>query len=280
MKLQPAVAGAFYPGSRKQLEAALDSFGEEEAPRLAGTPTALLLPHAGYPYSGAVAALGYRGLSAPVETVIVAGPSHYVSFRGVSVFSGDSAVTPLGEISVDGEAAEFLMKSDSRIAEIMPAFAREHSVEVHLPMIQTYLPRAKVVPIVMGQGVKEAVEPLTKALLALAQKKSFLFVASSDLSHYPMYETAVKADRQFLEALLTGDEKKVDGTDEKIMSQGYPDYYCTHCGKEPVSVLLRYAKGTGASKIQLLAYRNSGDVTGDRSRVVGYGAVAFCKNEF
>lgn len=277
MKLQPVVAGAFYPGSRKELKTALDTFAREDTPKLEGDPVAFLLPHAGYPYSGAVAALGYRALSTPFETVLVAGPSHYISFRGVSVFAGESVVTPLGEVAVDQEAAEFLMKADSHIAEIMPAFAKEHSVEVHLPMIQTYLPKAKVVPIVMGQGMKEAVEPLAKALLALSQKKKFLFVASSDLSHYPVYETAVKADRQFLEALLTGDEKKVDGVDEKIMSQGYPDYYCTHCGREPVSALLRFAKGMGAEKVQLLKYRNSGDVTGDHSRVVGYGAVAFCK---
>lgn len=277
MKLQPVVAGAFYPGSRKELKAALESFGQEEVPKLEGDPAAFLLPHAGYLYSGAVAALGYRALSTPVDTVIVAGPSHYIPFRGVSVFAGDSAVTPLGEVAVDVEAAEFLMKSDSHIAEVMPAFAREHSVEVHLPMIQAYLPKAKVVPVVMGQGVKEAVEPLAEGLLALAKKKKFLFVASSDLSHYPDYETAVKADRQFLDALLTGDEKKVDGTDEKIMSRGYPDYHCTHCGREPVSTLLRFAKGMGAGKTQLLKYRNSGDVTRDHSRVVGYGAVAFSK---
>ncbi len=251
--------------------------GKEEAPKLEGEPLAFLLPHAGYPYSGAVAALGYRTLSTSIETVIVAGPSHYLPFRGVSVFAGESALTPLGEVAVDQAAAEFLMKADSHIAEIMPAFAKEHSVEVHLPMIQTYLPKAKVVPLVMGQGVKEAVEPLAKALLALSREKKFIFVASSDLSHYPAYETAVEADRQFLDALLTGDEKKVDGVDETIMSQGYPDYYCTHCGKEPVSVLLRFAKGMDAKKSQLLAYRNSGDVTGEHTRVVGYGAVAFCK---
>lgn len=277
MKLQPVVAGTFYPGNREELKAALDSFGQEQAPQLEGDPVAFLLPHAGYMYSGVVAALGYRALPTPFETVIVAGPSHYLSFRGISVFTGESAVTPLGEVAVDVESAEFLMKSDSHIAEVMPAFAREHSVEVHLPMIQTYLPGAKVVPIVMGQGAKEAVEPLAKALLALSQKKRFLFVASSDLSHYPVYETAVRADRQFLDAVLTGDAKKVQGVDEKIMSQRYPDYYCTHCGREPVAALLGFSKAMGADKIQLLNYRNSGDVTGDRSRVVGYGAVAFCK---
>ncbi len=237
----------------------------------------MLLPHAGYVYSGAVAALGYQALEGPVETVIVAGPSHYIPFRGVAIFAGESAVTPLGEVMVDQEAARFLMDFDSHIAEIPPAFSREHSVEVHLPLIQTYLPKAKVVPLVMGQGVEQAVKPLAGALLALSKKKKFLFVASSDLSHYPDYETAVKADHELLEALLTGDEKKVDQTDGRIMSRGYSDYHCTHCGREPVSVLLRFAHAMKADKIKLLDYRNSGDVTGDHSRVVGYSAVAFCR---
>ena len=246
-------------------------------PRIEGEPIGLLLPHAGYPYSGAVAALGYRALAGPVDTVIVAGPSHYLPFRGVSVFAGEAVVTPLGELPVDRDSADFLMHFDPLIAEIPPAFAREHSVEVHLPMIQAYLPGAKVVPLVMGQGLDRAVKPLAGALLALAEKRKFIFVASSDLSHYPEYATAVKADRELLEALLTGDEEKVGQTEDRIMGRGYPDYYCTHCGKEPVSTLLRLAQGRKAGKIQLLDYRNSGDVTGDHSRVVGYSAMAFSR---
>jgi AmmeMemoRadiSam system protein B len=272
------VAGQFYPGERRKLQALLDSFAKTvKPPALEGEPVGFLLPHAGYEYSGEVAALGYRALLGAVETVVVAGPSHYVPFRGVSVFAGETAETPLGELRVDREAASFLMDWDSHIAEIPAAFSREHSVEVHFPMIQAYWPHAQVVPIVMGQGEETAVKPLTEALLALARKKKFILVASSDLSHYPAYETAVRADRQFLDALLTGDEREVNEADGKIMAQKYRDYYCTHCGREPVATLLGFAKGMEAGKIQLLDYRNSGDVTGDRSRVVGYSAVAFCR---
>ncbi len=278
MKLKPVVAGHFYPGKRRDLQEVLDAFGKEvEPPKLKGEPVAFLLPHAGYPYSGAVAASGYQSLSKEVETVIVAGPSHYISFRGVSIFAGDSITTTLGELQADQEAAEFLMEFDSHIAEIPAAFSREHSVEVHMPMIQTYLPKAKVVPIVMGQGMEQSIKPLAEALSALSKKKEFIFIASSDLSHYPEYQTAVQADQQFLEALLTGDEKRVNEADKQIMSRRYPDYYCTHCGKEPLSALLKFAKGRRADKIQLLNYRNSGDVTGDHSKVVGYAAVAFCR---
>jgi AmmeMemoRadiSam system protein B len=277
MKLRPKVAGQFYPGSEKSLNSALESMkGEYKPVALKGEPVGMLLPHAGYPYSGAVAALGYRSLKHPAETVIIAGPSHYVPFQGAALFAGESVVTPLGEIPVDQEACQFLMSCDKRIAEFPPAFAREHSVEVHFPFVQKYLPDAKVVPVVMGQGKENVVQPLADALSKLWPRKKFLFIASSDLCHFPEYEIAKKGDEEFLKALFTGDEKKVEEADQRILSQGHRDYDCTHCGKEPVATLMKFAQGVGAGNIQLLAKRNSGDVTGDRSRVVGYAAVAFC----
>jgi len=133
--------------------------------------------------------------------------------------------------------------------------------------------------IVMGQGVESSVRPLVEGLRELRKKMSFLLVASSDLSHYPPYDIAVKADKAFLEALLSGQETEVSEADKKIMAKKYPNYYCTHCGKEPVLTLLRYTQAIEAQEVRLLAYQNSGDVTGDHSRVVGYSAVAFSKNE-
>jgi hypothetical protein len=271
------VAGQFYPGRSKELQKTLDGFAERDAVELPGEPVGLLLPHAGYPYSGAVAALGYRSLVQHPSTIIVLGPSHYLSFKGVSLFSGESVGTPLGDLAADQEACRFLTDFDPHIADLPAAFEREHSVEVHFPMIKAYCPGARVVPIVMGQGVEQAVRPLCEALLALRKKKPFLLVASSDLSHYPEQATAVKADREFLDALLSGDEARVNRTDREIMGRRYPEYYCTHCGKEPVTTLMRFAKGMGADKVRLLEYKNSGDVTGDHSRVVGYSAVAFCR---
>ena len=166
MKLHPKVAGQFYPIHAKDLSASLENMEKEYKPvALKGQPAGMLLPHAGYPYSGAVAALGYRSITKPVQTVIIAGPSHYVSFRGVALFAGDSVLTPLGEIPVDVEACQFLMNCNKQLAEFPQAFAREHSVEVHFPFVQTYLPGAKVVPVVMGQGDQDVVEPLVEALL-------------------------------------------------------------------------------------------------------------------
>ncbi len=279
MKLQSVVAGQFYPDKPQELLGLFKGFEKTEIGILPRSVEALLLPHAGYVYSGSIAALGYRSLSQAPSTVIVIGPSHYLSFKGGSLYSGDAVETPFGDLAVDRQARDFLMTFDDHIADIAPAFAKEHSVEVNFPMIKHYFPDAQVVPIVMGQGVESSVRPLTEALLELRKQKSFLLVASSDLSHYPSYETAVKADKAFLEALLSGHEAEVNETDEKIMAKKYPNYYCTHCGKEPVSTVLRYTQAIRAQEIRLLAYQNSGDVTGDHSRVVGYSAVAFCRNE-
>src|SRR5258708_1118601 len=160
MKLQPVVAGQFYPDKPQELRRELNSLAPKNIPTLESSVAALLLPHAGYPYSGEVAALGYRSLLESPETIIVIGPGHYLSFKGVSIFSGETVETPLGELAVDNEACEFLMRFDGRIADLPLAFEREHSVEVHFPMIKHYCPEARVVPIVMGQGVEQAVKPL------------------------------------------------------------------------------------------------------------------------
>ena len=267
MKLQPVVAGSFYPGKTLMLQRMLGDFLKEgEASKLSGEPVGLLLPHAGYVYSGSVAAMGYRAL-APFhpDTIVVAGPSHYMAFKGCALFSGEAVLTPLGDLAVDQEACRILEEADENLGDFQPAYAREHSVEVHFPLIQTFLPGAKVVPVIMGQGKATAVDPLLRGLKRLGKEKPFVLVASSDLSHYPDYSTAKKADRQFLDALLTGDEKKIEKTDKEIMGRGYTDYHCTHCGSEPVSVLVKWAKEQGA-KAELLCYRNSGDVTGEMDR--------------
>jgi hypothetical protein len=279
MKLKSVVAGQFYPDKPQELLRLFKDFERTKSIVLDRPVEAVLLPHAGYVYSGSVAALGYRSLPQKPQTVIVIGPSHFLSFKGASIYSGDVVETPLGDLKVDRQACDFLTEFDRHIADIPPAFAKEHSVEVHFPMIKHYFPDAQVVPIVMGQGMETSVRPLAEALTALRKQKHFLLVASSDLSHYPSYEVAVKADKAFLEALLSGHESQVSETDKKIMAKKLPNYYCTHCGKEPVSTLLRYTEAIGAQKVRLLAYQNSGDVTGDHSRVVGYSAVAFSGNE-
>jgi AmmeMemoRadiSam system protein B len=277
MKLPSVVAGIFYPREREPLEKLFQSFEAVSKVELLGEALGLLLPHAGFVYSGALAALGYRSLTQEVETVVVMGPSHWVRFPGVALFAGEAVETPLGDLPVDQEACGFLLDQDKAFSQFEPAFAREHSVETHFPLIKRYCPGAKVVPLITGQGKRATVEPLVKALSLLRRKKPFLLVASSDLSHYPDAKSARSADQRFLEALLTGDEKRLEAVDRTILAEKHPDYFCTHCGPEPLLSLVRHAAQEKAGKIKLLSYRHSGDVTGDSSRVVGYAAAAFCR---
>jgi AmmeMemoRadiSam system protein B len=277
MRLPSVVGGQFYPDKPAELKKLFKDFEASPALTLPGEVLGFLLPHAGYVYSGAVAALGYRSLTRAVETIVVVGPSHSVRFPGISLFAGETVETPLGDLPVDQEACEFLLKQDKAFSQFEPAFAREHSVEVHFPLIREYCPGARVVPLVTGQGRDATVKPLVRALKALRGQKPFLLVASSDLSHYPAYETAVEADRRFLAALLKGDEAGIQTVDRAILAEKKPNYFCTHCGPEPLSALVQWAAHEKAQKIRLLSYRNSGDVTKDHSRVVGYAAVAFCR---
>jgi AmmeMemoRadiSam system protein B len=277
MRLPSVVGGQFYPNRPAELKKLFQTFETIPVPKLPGEVLGFLLPHAGYVYSGALAALGYRSLTQTVETIVVVGPSHSVRFPGVSLFAGEAVETPLGDLPVDQEACEFLLGQEKSFSQFEPAFAREHSVEVHFPLIRRYCPGAKVVPLITGQGRAATVAPLVRALKALRSQKPFLLVASSDLSHYPDYATAVEADRRFLAALLKGDEAQMEAANREILAQKHPDYLCTHCGPEPLSALVQWARHEKAQKIQLLNYRNSGDVTKDHSRVVGYAAVAFCR---
>jgi len=277
MKLKTNASGTFYPKNPKALREMLDSFASGPVPTLPGRPAGLLLPHAGYAYSGEVAVLGYRSLTKPPATVAVIGPSHSVAFAGTAIFSDEAVETPLGDILVDVEAARWLLEAHPGLRVHPPAFAREHSVEVHFPLIRHFLPGTQVIPLVTGQGGAKVADPLARALAKVAATRDLLVVASSDLCHYPAYDVAVQADREFLEAILTGDEDAVEKTDRALMEKGWEEFHCTHCGHEPLLALMGFAKLMGAAKRKMLMYRNSGDTTGERDRVVGYAAVAFCK---
>lgn len=276
-KLRPAVCGLFYPSSRRELESLFARWeAGEPPPGPPGDPFGALLPHAGYVYSGEVAALGWRCLArAPRRppTVVVVGPSHYVPFEGAAVFAGDAAETPLGDLPLDREAAEFLLREGGGV-EFPEAYRREHSVEVHLPLLRRYLPDVKAVPVVTGQG---GADDLRRALRRLGERRPFWLVASSDLAHYPCAEVAEDCDRRLLEAVLSGSAEAVAARDLELLAEGHREYHCSHCGPVPLALLLEAAEEAGAHHRALLAYRHSGHVTGDRGRVVGYAAVVFCR---
>jgi hypothetical protein len=252
---EPAVAGAFYPDSADSLRTMVDGFLAQATARGLSGLRALVCPHAGYRYSGPVAASGFKQLAGlKFDQVVVMAPSHHVRFRGVAVPDVDAFRTPLGTIAVSPRARE-LVRQSPFVLDSAP-HQREHALEVELPFLQRVLGRFELVPLVFG-AVDE--EQVALQLNSLVGPNTFL-VASSDLSHYYPYDRANALDRATIDAILRLDVGALGSAEA--------------CGRSPVLALVELARRRGW-KAELLDYRNSGDTVGDRSRVVGYAAIAF-----
>jgi len=241
----PAVAGSFYPADPDRLREMVESLlGEVAAPKVAH-PRMLVVPHAGYIYSGPIAASAYATVdSGLVERVVVVGPSHFVALVGIGASGVDAFRTPLGDIPV----------VDGPFAGNEQAHAREHSIEVHLPFLQTILGRFELTPLVVGDASPTEV---AEAIDRYLEDGSTLVVISSDLSHYLTYERAVVRDAQTTTAILHREWDALDGE--------------SACGRRGIQGALLVADRRSLA-VKLLDLRNSGDTQGDRSRVVGYGA--------
>jgi len=252
----PAVAGSFYPADSKQLRTMVDGFLAAACPGDGAMPKAIIAPHAGYIYSGPVAASAYarlKPLRGCITRIVLLGPSHRVGFEGLALSSADYYDTSLGRVPLDRDAGRLLVGLPQvRVHD--PAHAQEHSLEVHLPFLQELLNDFTLVPLVVGDAT--AVE-VGEVLERLWGGPETLIVISSDLSHYHDYTTAQRRDR---------------ATSQAIESLRYEDIgYEDACGRNPVSGLLYVARERGL-RARLLDLRNSGDTAGPRDRVVGYGA--------
>lgn len=273
----PAVAGLFYPGSPGALTSTLDRLLGATRVFHLGDIGALVVPHAGYTYSGPVAAVAYaqlRGRS--FRRVIILAPSHYAYFEGVAVSAAEAFATPLGSVPVD-EAARLLVAtppffSEKPVPAELPGWAHsavwprttaelphrwEHSIEVQLPFLQRVLTDFRIIPALFGSvRAKEAAQ----ALLPFVDEQT-LIIASSDFSHYLPHEEAVEEDRKSLAAIQQMDVDAVERIDA--------------CGRLPIATVVHLARWLGWSP-HVLEYKTSGDTSGDYSAVVGYAAVAFC----
>lgn len=253
-----AVSGSFYPGEPSALAAEVAAY-LAEAPRTSGrAPKAIIAPHAGYIYSGPIAASIYARLAplrGVVRRVVLAGPAHRVYVAGAAVPSVEAFASPLGAIGLDREAIAALRRLPF-VEENDRAHALEHSLEVHLPFLQSVLGEFKLVPIVVGDASPDQVASMYELLWG---GEETLLVVSSDLSHYLPYQAARARDGDTAQAILRLDEHL------------HPE---EACGAAPINGLLRAARRHGlvAEQVDL---RNSGDTAGDRDRVVGYGAFAF-----
>jgi len=270
----PAVAGAFYPGDAATLAAEVDGYLDEaEVADLDGDLVALISPHAGYMYSGGVAALSYVLLrEREFDTVVVIAPSHRYGFRGVSVFGGSGYETPLGVVPVDGEMASSIRDASGDFHYEPRAHAAEHSLEVQVPFLQRTLGGFRIVPIVMGEQDEGTVRALAEAVARAARDAAparVLLVASTDLSHFHPYDEAVALDSVVQDA--------VERFDPEGLLSSLRRGDCEACGGGPAAAVMVAARELGADGASVLGYRNSGDVTGDRSGVVGYMAAALTR---
>lgn len=288
----PAVAGSFYPADREALTAMMDKMlAQVPALQIDGDIVAAVAPHAGYPYSGPVAAYTYAALRGQTfARVIVIAPSHYEGFDFTSVYDGDGYVTPLGEIPVDRAFAQKLAKANPSIhlserGHTATARGGEHALEVQLPWLQHALGNFSLVPVVMGDQSYESSRALGTSIANLVKQEEkehsknatttelgkTLIVASSDLSHYHSYAEAGRMDHKMLAALHAWDYLS--------MSRNFEARLWEACGGAPIMAAMVAAERLGARDARVLKYANSGDTAGDRSRVVGYSADIFVRTK-
>jgi AmmeMemoRadiSam system protein B/AmmeMemoRadiSam system protein A len=277
---QTGVAGSFYPADPKALSAMIDDMLAHASPPPIPDPIlAVVAPHAGYQFSGPVAATTYAELKGrKFSRVVVIAPTHYVGFDFTSIYDGDAYATPLGTVQVDKAFARQLVKLSPTIQlsgmghDATPAGA-EHAIEVQLPWLQRVLGDFQLVPIVMGDQSYESSRALGVALAKLIEKENkggnTLIVASSDLSHYHAYDEAETIDHKTLNALAAWDYFS--------MSRNFQTRVWEACGGAPIVAAMIAAERMGANQAQVLKYANSGDTSGDHSRVVGYSADVFVK---
>ncbi len=265
------IAGSWYPGNPSILKKNIESFFESVPDLvLSGEIVGLIAPHAGYVYSGQVAANAYKLIRGnKYDVVVVIGPSHRVSFNGVSVFSSGGYETPLGVVPVAEEFAQKIKNMSKVTADIPEAHRQEHSVEIQIPFLQVALGQFSFVPLVMGNQDMNTCRELANALYGALHGKKILIVGSSDLSHFYNYNTAKKMDAVALGYLKNGDAIGL----LQAMENGTVEA----CGGGPMAVTMLVAHMMRADKAHLLKYANSGDVTGDKSSVVGYAAAVYCK---
>lgn len=255
----PAVAGRFYPGDPVELRRLIAELLAAVPPVSGPTPKALIVPHAGYLYSGPIAASAYARLVPArerIERIVLLGPSHYVALQGLATSSADAFATPLGMVPVDLQAVREV-RLLPQVRELDEAHAQEHSLEVQLPFLQTILGDFTLVPLAVGEATPDEI---SEVLDLLWDGPETCFVISSDLSHYFDFQTARRLDRATAKAI---EALKPGGIGEERA-----------CGRMPICGLLQAARRHGL-RAHTVDLRSSGATAGPRDKVVGYGAFVF-----
>ncbi len=273
-----SVAGSFYPADANALKEEIKGcLNAAEVPKIDGTIVAAIVPHAGYIYSAPVAAYAYKAIAAnlkqhassekaSVEAVFILAFNHRLSNPGVSVCPKGSMETPLGKKTVAEDVARQFMSTSDAFAFERALFLGEHSAEVQVPFLQSVLPDIPIVPVIFGRQNLQNIEAVSHGLDTVSNSHQIVVVATTDLSHYHPYEEAKELDKETLDVILTGNPHRA-----AVFLSEHPDRMC---GIAPVLSVLSYAESRKATPI-LLKYANSGDTTGQKDAVVGYGALVF-----
>jgi AmmeMemoRadiSam system protein B len=263
-----SVAGSWYPASEAALAAAVDAHLEAagDRPRALGRLVALIAPHAGLMYSGPVAAYAYRELRQhAIDVAVLVGPSHFEGFDGVALYRGGFE-SPLGLAELDEECGAAIASATSIIVDRPSAHGCEHSLEMQIPFLKRLAPRTRIVPLLMGWQRPETARELGDALGRALRGRNALLVASTDLSHYHDAAEAARLDAVVIEHVSRFD---ADGLQRALDVR--PEHAC---GGGPAVAVMRAARHLGARDAVVLRYADSGDVSGDKSAVVGYLAAA------
>lgn len=278
---RPTVAGMFYEGDAEALKVQVEScflhrFGPKKLPKVnLGGPReilGLICPHAGYVYSGSVAASAFFSLATDgqPETVVILGPNHTGYGSALSVMKEGFWRTPFGDVEIDSTVADALLKETRALDVDDAAHRHEHSIEVQLPFLQyLYGDKFKFVPICFLMQDLESAKEIGRALTEALANRNAVVIASSDFTHY---ESQASVNRKDSDAL-----KAVEALDEEKFYSILEVENVSACGYAPIAALMTYVKGVGAKRAELLSHRTSGDITGDSTSVVGYAAVSFKK---
>ncbi len=278
---KPYAAGRFYSGNPDELKAALKQlFAAALQKKSSAVPLAIVVPHAGYVFSGGVAASAYQQIdpNRKFDRIFIIGSSHTSAFPSVSVYCKGDYETPLGTVKVDRDLAQQLIEKNRLIKCYDEAHRSEHSIEVQLPFLQHHLKNDfRIVPIIIGSSTVETAKSLASILKPFLNEKN-LFVISSDFSHYPSYSNAITADQITANAIKSNKPSALIKALDNNTKKEFPGLSTSLCGWSSVLTLLYMTEQIPDIKVDLLQYKNSGDSPyGDKERVVGYWAISFSK---
>jgi hypothetical protein len=262
----PSVAGYFYPGSKMELRAILSKLIDKNAPK--EDVIGLLMPHAGYQYSGVVAGAAISRVNFK-DTFIVIGPTHSGMGKPFSVMPEGTWRTPLGDVQVDSELAQKIISLSQYAEEDYLAHGDEHAVEVQVPFLQFIKPDVKIVPMILAGASLKIYRELGHAIARAIKdlKREAVILASGDMTHHESAAEAKEKDMQAVNAMLALDEEE--------FTRRYNNLHITMCAHGPVATLIAAAKELGATSAELVKYQSSGDATGDFDDVVAYAGVIF-----